>query len=185
MGRKLSLKDKIVKMYKKNDTAGLIYITFVKGKNDKEKREAIDIFIELAKVDNKDKLLRAKALVMLGFLKDMCCHDKAEEFYKDGSVICGYQYIPHVIEENARELISELDSSRRIDLQENKELYGITTAIIHCIHSYPVNTDIVSQLFDLLEKKLNFVQKKMSGEMDDIDSYIDGQILRIRPKLKI
>jgi len=33
MGRKLPLKDKIVKMYKKNDTAGLIYITFLKNKN--------------------------------------------------------------------------------------------------------------------------------------------------------
>jgi hypothetical protein len=170
MGRKLSLKDKIVKMYKKNDTAGLIYMTFVKGKDDKEKKEAIDIFIELAKIDNKDKLLRSKALVMLGFFKDMCCHDKVEEFYKDGSIICGYQNIPHLIEENTKELISELESSKRIDLKEDKELCGITTAIIHCLHSYQVNPKIAIRFFDLME---------------DVDSYIDGQILRLRPKYKI
>jgi len=185
MGRKLSLKDKIVKMYKKNDTAGLIYMTFVKGKNDKEKREAIDIFIELAKIDIKDQLLRAKALVMLGFFKDMCCNDKVEVFYKDGSIICGYQNIPHVIEESTRELISELESNKRIDLQENKELYNITTAIIHCLHSYQVNPKIASKLFDLLEEKMNLREKKKSSEMDDVDSYIEGQIFRLRPKFKI
>jgi len=122
---------------------------------------------------------------MLGFFKDMCCHDKVEEFYKDGSIICGYQNITHVIEENTKGLISELESSERIDLQEDKELYGITTAIIHCLHSYQVNPKIALKLFDLLEKKLNFERKKKSGEMDDVDSYIDGQILRLRPKFKI
>ena len=178
------LKDKIIKMYKKNDSAGNIYGEFLKNRTDNEKKEAIDIFIKLAKVDIKDKILRAKALAMLGFFKSMCCGDEVETYYKDGSIICAYQNISGIVEDNCKELIRILNSSEIIDLQENKELYGITTAIIHCLHSYPVNPDIVFQLFDLFEKKFNLEQKKKSEEMDDVDSYIDGQISRLRPKFK-
>jgi hypothetical protein len=185
MGRRMPLKDKIIKMYKKNDTAGNIYGEFLKNRTFNERREAVEIFIELAKVEIKDKILRAKALAMLGFFKSMCCGDEVNPYYKDGSIICEYQNIPGVVEDNCREVISILNSSERIDLQENKELYRTTTAIIHCLHSYQINPQIALKLFDLFEKKLNFEQKKKSRKMDDVDSYIDGQILILRPKFKI
>lgn len=184
MGKKLSLKDKIVKMYKKNETAGMIYITFIKNKSEKEKREAIDIFIELAKVDIEDKILRSKALAILGFFKDMCCGDKVEEYYKDGSIICEYQNIPTVIEDNCKELINTLESSEIIELHENTEFYEITSDVIHCLHSYQIDPNIVFKLFDLLEEKLNLAEKR-KFEMNPKDYHINDQILRLRPKFKI
>ena len=60
----------------------------------------------------------------------------------------------------------------------------MTTEIIYCLHSYQVSPKIALKLFDLLEKKLNLDEKKRSGKMDDIDLYIDGQILRLRPKFE-
>jgi len=185
MGSKIPLSDKILKMYKKNDTAGTIYGEFLKNRTENEKREAIEIFIELAKVDNKDKFLRAKALAMLSFFKTMCCGDRVEKYYNDGSIICEYKNIPDVVEDNCKELISVLKSSEVADLQANDELYEITSAVIHCLHSYQIDSRLVSKLFDLLEEKMNLKEKKKSSEMDDVDSYIDGQIFRLRQKFKI
>lgn len=184
MGKKLSLKDKIVKMYKKNETAGMIYITFIKNRSEKDKREAIEIFIELAKVDIEDTILRAKALAILGFFKDMCCGYKVEEYYKDGSIICDYQNIPKVIEDNCKEIIKTLESSEKIELQENTEFYEITSDVIHCLHSYQVDPNIVLKLFDLLEEKLN-LEEKRKFEMNLKDHHINDQILRLRPKFKM
>ena len=185
MGRKLSLKDKIVKMYKKNDTAGLIYMTFVKGKDDKEKREAIDIFIELAKIDNKDKLLRSKALAILGFFKSMSCGERVEKFYEDGSIFCRYRNIAEVIEDNSKEAISILEAHDKIDLNEDFVAYKLISQVIYCLSSYQINPKIASKLFNLLEKKLSLKKKQKLGKMDEIYLYINGQILRLRPKFKI
>jgi len=119
MAKKKTLKDKILKMYKKNVSAGRIYGEFIKNKTEIEKREAIEIFIELATTDNRDMLIRAKALAILGFFKSMSCGEGVEEFYEDGSIICGYRNITDVIEDNCKEVISILESSEKIDLNED------------------------------------------------------------------
>jgi hypothetical protein len=185
MATKKTLKDKILKMYRKNDSAGKIYGEFIKNKKEIEKREAIEIFIEFAKTENRDMLIRAKALAILGFFKSMSCGDGVDEFYEDGSIICGYGNIIDVIEDNCKEVIEILESIEKINLNENFEAYKIISQIIYCLHSYQIDSRLVSKLFDLLEEKLNLKEKKKSSEMDDVDSYIEGQIFRLRPKFKI
>ena len=184
MAKKKTLKDKILKMYKKNVSAGRIYGEFIKNKTEIEKREAIEIFIELAKTDNRDMLIRAKALAILGFFKSMSCGEGVEEFYEDGSIICGYRNITDVIEDNCKEVISILESSEKIDLNEDFNAYKIISQVIYCLHSYQIDSKIVSKLFDLLEEKSNMKEKKKSGEMNEVDLYINGQILRLRPKFQ-
>ena len=183
MDRKTSIKEKVVKMYKKNDTAGLIYITFLRNKSNEEKRKAIDTFIEIAEISNKDKFLRAKALAILGFFKNMCCGDKVEEFYKDGSIICEYKDVYRIVEDNCKELIQKLESSVKIDINEDFEFYKILSQVIYCLNAYQVNPDIVFRLLDLLEEKTNLAKREKSANMSQRDLHIQEQIVRIRKEL--
>lgn len=183
MRKKLSLRDKIIKMYKRNDTAGIIY-DLIKGKSEEDKRKAMDIFVDLASIENTDRKLRTKALAIVTFFKDMCGEKDVGGYYEDGFIIREYQdRAKKIIEDNCCEIIKKAGLIE--NLETDFEWYDFICETVCCLHSYPVNTKIIKTLFSLLEEKLNLKEKAKIGNMTSRDMHIYDQIPRIKKLRRI
>lgn len=179
MTERISIRDKIIKLFRKNETAGNIYIHFIKNKPEHTKNDAIKIFLEIASLENKDLYLRAKAIAILCFLGDMCCMKDVDEYYKDGRTVCNFKNeISQILESNFIELAEKLQT---IGFKEvNNE---IIPQLLHSIITFSITSKSASTLVKLLDRKLKLTENYKKNKLDMKYLNLYEQIEKIKKKM--
>ena len=180
MAKRRSLRERIISMYSANETAGTIYGKFLKGKPYNKQKEAFDIFVDLAKVENENISLRTKALVMLDFFKGMV----NSNWCTDCKIVNDYGNIPDIIEQNCSEISNLIKANKLIHFGENTLLDKYITNTVSCANIFKINSTTFLELLDLLKLYYDLEKKDNLKILNRTESYLYGQIKRIEEELK-
>jgi hypothetical protein len=163
----------LVKSLEKNEEADTILDLYIKGNPDKH--EGAKCLVDLARVNNADLFLRAKALALLAYFKEMCCGRRIGAYYIGGEIICTLKGIPEIIEDNCHDLIrmtENLSSEEILTGSIFDLLYTTTNSIL----SYRISRKIKKRFKNYFLSKLSLNKKTIDSEAK---SYIYGQLKKL------
>lgn len=176
MKSKLSLKEKILNSYKKNESAEIIYWEYVCDKKEKKKQEAFDIFVDIASLNNKDIDTRTKGLAIIRYLK----YRLKDKRFRDKGIVNDYEErFSEIITANCKEIAGILKTKTQFDLGENPGFYMWIYEVVCAIEGFKLDPEITHSFFNTLKEVLNFEKKKQLNTLSQQESWLWVQIKRV------
>lgn len=159
------MRDKIIKSFLKDITPEMFFIKFIKKRNFTDREEVINIIVELIDSKNDNILLKTKALIIIGFLYEMCCVvRKVSKYYESGQIICNFPKIPDTIEGNFVNFNLWLDRIENRDIFTNRELYRYINSLLICTIEYKIVSENTSKFITTIEKLIEEYEKEETND---------------------